>query len=337
MNMVDAPYSIWVNEADAHEFDLKDLGDRRYVHVATVGFNDGRKQTYGYDADIKVEDYDRQFREKLRKLNPPQRVRDFLDHHKVHFEGSGKDVAMFLDHFRYNILHQLEQHNATSPNTTVARDWYDKIMNNIHKQHQVTKAKYLSRAFDLALERDPVRPTRVQIRLDEIADILDIDAELAQRIRDELAQDGLVKRIGNYRMFLVEPEGRRAVERMHAEGTSTLPIIVQNHYSASGGSILQVTNASPHATQTANVGDVITELRSFTEELSARMPQLKTLIEPELYMEIQEDLDYIKRKLQVPTVSRPLLQTAKEELVKKLVALPLEVAKVVGLASMIPT
>jgi hypothetical protein len=128
-------------------------------------------------------------------------------------------------------------------------------MDRLHNQHQLTKAKFLSRAFELALEKDPAKPTRVQVTLEEMATLMDIDAATAQRIRDELAQDGLVKRIGNYPMFLIEPEGRRAVERMHTDGGSTLPTLMKNNYKASGGSILQVSTSSPNATRTGTGAD----------------------------------------------------------------------------------
>jgi hypothetical protein len=127
-------------------------------------------------------------------------------------------------------------------------------MDRLHKQHQLTKAKFLSRAIELALGKDPAKPTRVQVTLEEMATLLDIDAATARRIRDELAKDGSVKRIGNYPMLLIEPEGRRAVERMHTEGGSTLPTIV-NQYNASGGSILQVATSSPNATRTGTGAD----------------------------------------------------------------------------------
>jgi DNA-binding transcriptional regulator YhcF (GntR family) len=204
------------------------------------------------------------------------------------------------------VLHPLEALRVKSPHVAAAFDWFNKIMDSMHKQHQVTKAKFLSRAFELALEKDPVKPTRVQVTLEEMATLMDIDAATARRIRDELAQDGLLKRIGNYPMFLIEPEGRRAVERMHTEGGSTLPTIV-NQYNASGGSILQVATNSPHATQTANVGDQLAETRAFAERVTAKLDEIQQLITAERFVSLKADLEFLKEKLDEPKPRLPLI------------------------------
>jgi DNA-binding MarR family transcriptional regulator len=204
------------------------------------------------------------------------------------------------------VLHPLEALRVKTPQVAAAFVWFNKIMDRLHNQHQLTKAKFLSRAFERALEKEPAKPTRVQVTLEEMATLMDIDAATARRIRDELAQDGLVKRIGNYPMFLIEPEGRRAVERMHTEGGSTLPTIV-NQYNASGGSILQVATGSPHATQTANVGDKVAETRAFTERVTAKLDEIEQLIASEQFVSLKADLEFLKEKLDEPKPRLPLI------------------------------
>jgi hypothetical protein len=140
-----------------------------------------------------------------------------------------------------------------------------------------------------------------------MATLMDIDAATARRIRDELAQYGLVKRIGNYPMFLIEPEGRRAVERMHTEGSSTLRTIVQNNYNASGGSILQLATNSPNATQTANMGDQLAETRAFTERVTAKLEEFQQLISAEQFVNLKADMECLKAKLDEPQSSVPLI------------------------------
>jgi hypothetical protein len=90
-----------------------------------------------------------------------------------------------------------------SPQVAAAFDWFNKILERLHKQHQLTKAKFISRAFELALEKDPSKPPGYRVTLEEMAALKDIDAATARRIRDELAQDGSVKRFSNYPMFLI--------------------------------------------------------------------------------------------------------------------------------------
>lgn len=305
--MINTPYCVAPRGTDRHEFDLIDMGGRQSNFVMGLGQRDGSFKSITSTVNTTAEDYDKQFREKLRKVDPPQRVRAFLDHHLEHYQQANEDPAPFLDHLRYVVLHPLEAVRAKSPQVAAAFDWFNKIMDSMHKQHQVTKAKFLSRAFELALEKEAAKPTRVQITLEEMATLMDIDAATARRIRDELAQDGLVKRIGNYPMFLIEPEGRRAVERMHTDGGSTLPTIVQNNYNASGGSILQVANASPHATQTANVGDQIAETRAFTERVTAKLEEIQQLITAEQFVSLKADLEFLKDKLDEPKPRMPLI------------------------------
>lgn len=141
MNKTEVLYSIGSADATTNEFDLQDLGDRHYVHMATVGSYKGRtQQTFGYDADVKLEDYDKKFLKKLCNLRPPQRVRDLLEHHWAYFVGTGGDPIKFLDHFRYNVLHQLEERYSTLPNTAVARDWFNKNMDKINKRNKGDRA-----------------------------------------------------------------------------------------------------------------------------------------------------------------------------------------------------
>jgi len=327
--MIETPYRVAPKGTNEHEFDLLDMGPTQTNFIMGIGGGGRPFKSITSTVNTKAEDYDKQFREKLRKVDPPQRVRAFLNHHLEHYQQPHGDPAPFLDHLKYVVLHPLEAVRAKSPQVAAAFDWFNKIMDSMHKQHQVTKAKFLSRAFELALEKDPAKPTRVQVTIEEMATLMDIDAATARRIRDELAQDGLVKRIGNYPMFLIEPEGRRAVERMHTEGGSTLPTIV-NQYNASGGSILQVATGSPNATQTANVGDVIQEARTFIDQLSAALPEIQKVAPAEQYEEIKDELVFLKKKLDSAAPNKSVVKTIKDELVKRVVGLPFDVAKWFG-------
>ncbi len=62
--------------------------------------------------DTSAEDYEKQFREKLRKVDPHQRVRAFLDHHLEHYQQANGDLAPFLDHLKYAVLHILWRGSA---------------------------------------------------------------------------------------------------------------------------------------------------------------------------------------------------------------------------------
>lgn len=315
--MIETPYRVAPKGTAEHEFDLHDMGPTQTNFIMGIGGGGRPFKSITSTVNTTAEDYDKQFREKLRKVDPPQRVRAFLDHHLEHHQQANGDPAPFLDHLKYVVLHPLEAVRDKSPQVAAAFDWFNKIMDSMHKQHQVTKAKFLSRAFELALEKDPAKPTRVQVTLEEMATLMDIDAATAQRIRDELAQDGLVKRIGNYPMFLIEPEGRRAVERMHTQAGSTLPTIV-NQYNASGGSILQVANASPHATQTANVGDQLAETRAFAERVTAKLDEIQQLITAEQFVSLKADLEFLKEKLDEPKPRLPLIAQLAQGIISSL-------------------
>ncbi|MBX2978939.1 MAG: hypothetical protein KF905_06560 [Flavobacteriales bacterium] len=303
MSMVEVPYSIGADAANTHEFDLKDLGDRRYVHVASVGAYNGRKQTYGYHSDVKVEDYDRQFREKLRKLNPPQRVWDFLDYHKAHFEKTGQEVAVFLDHLKYNVLHQLVQHYATSPNTIVARDWFNKIMDNIHKRNAIERAEFLAAAYAYAIKQKPDSPTFQAVDHKFIKDELGFDEAKCKRLRDELDQDGLIKIVAGNKAFRILDAGRRALERAEADRAAS---ITYNSINANNSNV-QIQSNSPNATQTANVGNQLAETRAFAERVTAKLDEIQQLITAEQFVSLKADLEFLKEKLDEPKPRLPLI------------------------------
>jgi hypothetical protein len=330
MSMIETPYRVAPKGTNEHEFDLHDMGSTQTNFIMGIGGGGRPFKSITSTVNTTAEDYHKQFREKLRKVDPPQRVRAFLDHHLEHYQQANGNPAPFLDHLKYVVLHPLEAVRAKSPQVAAAFDWFNKIMDSMHKQHQVTKAKFLSRAFELALEKDPAKPTRVQVTLEEMATLMDIDAATARRIRDELAQDGLVNRIGNYPMFLIEPEGRRAVERMHTEGGSTLPTIVQNNYNASGGSVLQVATNSPHATQTASVGDEIQDARTFVQQLSTALPEIEKVAPADQFNEIKDELEFLRKKLDSTAPSKTVIKTINDELIKRVVGLPFDAAKWFG-------
>jgi hypothetical protein len=204
------------------------------------------------------------------------------------------------------VFHLLEQVRAKTPQVAAAFDWFNEIMDRLHKQYQLTKAKFLIRPMNWHCRRIPPSQ-RVQVPLEEMATLLDIHVATARCIRDELAQDGSVKRIGNYPKFLIEREGHRAVERKHTEGGSTLPTIVQNHYYALGGSILQVAANSPHATQTATVGDQLAETHAFAELVTAKLEEMLQLIDSEQFVSLKANLEFLKEKLGEPTPLLPLI------------------------------
>ncbi|MCB0770947.1 MAG: hypothetical protein KDC00_11140 [Flavobacteriales bacterium] len=301
--MVDVPYRIGSAGTPVHELDLRDLGNRKEVHMATVGSLQGEMRSYGFQADVKAEDYDRQFREKLRKLKPPQRVRDLLEHHHIFSVQRGGRPVEFLDHIRYNVIHQLEQHYANTPNTAVARDWYTKAMDKHHKQNLNDRARFLSAAYAYAVEQKPERPTLQAVHHTFLMEQLGFDAPKCERLRDELAQDGLVQVLAGGQAFRVLDTGRRALEQVEAERMAT---ITYNNINATNANV-QVQNHSPHATQTATLGDQLAEARAFAERVTAKLDEIEQLITAEQFVSLKADLEYLKAKLDEPVPRLPLI------------------------------
>lgn len=322
MSKIVVPYSVTSRGDQGHEFDLQDLGENHTRFIMSIN---GNRITS--TAKTTSEDYDKQFDDKLRKVEPPQRTHAFLDHHFEHYKQLYGDPTPFLDHLKYVVLHPLEQIRSKSPQVAAAFDWFNKIMDSMYKQHQVDKAKFLSRAFELALEKDPARPTKVQIQLDAMVALMDIDMATARGISDELTQDGLVKRFGSYPMFLIEPEGRRAVERMYTEHPATLPSIA---ISTGDGSPVVLQAYSPSATQTVNIGDEIQEARAFADQLSAALLEIQKVAPPDQFTEITDELEFLKKKLDSTTPPKTVIKTIKDELIKRVIGLPFDAAKWFG-------
>jgi hypothetical protein len=81
---------------------------------------------------------------------------------------------------------------------------------------------------------------------------------------------------------------------MHTNGGSTLPTNVENHYSALGGSILQVDTNSPNATETANVGDQLAGTSAFAERVTAKLEEIQQLITSEQFVSLKADLGVLE-------------------------------------------
>lgn len=66
-------------------------------------------------------------------------------------------------------------------------------------------------------------------------------------------------------------------------------------------------NASPHATQTANVGDKVAETRAFAERVTAKIDEIQQLITAEQFVSLKADLEFLKEKLDEPKPRLPLI------------------------------
>lgn len=308
--MKDAPYSIATAGTTGHEFDLRDLGATKTVFVGgIIGGNDTDYSHLHATHSVTREDYDEDFREKLIDVDPPQRVRDFLQHHLQHSITNLGGATVFLDHFQYVILHWLEQYKSKSPNTAAARAWFDKTMDNIHKQHRRERDYFLSEAFRIAHEHSPSNPLQVNLNPRELGKHLGFDEDTTTRIMNDLVDEKLVESGLGMHMLLIQPKGRRYLEQLHGDDDPRLnpPTVVNNNYNASGGSILQVATNSPNATQTANVGDQLAETRAFAERVTAKLDEIQQLITAEQFVSLKADLEFLKEKLDEPKPRLPLI------------------------------
>jgi len=308
--MNEAPYSIALAGSTGHEFDLRDLGATKSVFVGGLVI-DGRinKGDMFSTQTVTREDYDEDFREKLMEIDPPQRVRDFLQHHLQHSLTNLGGASVFLEHFEYVILHWLEQYKTKSPNTAAARAWFDKTMDNIHKQHRRERNYFLSEAYQQALKdapEDPLSVTRDPIKFGQG---IGFDEASTTRIMGELVDDVLVTSSIGMGMLMITAKGRRYLEQLHGDDDPRLnpPTIVNNSYNASGGSVLQVATGSPNATQTANVGDKLAETRAFAERVTAKLDEIQQLITAEQFVSLKADLEFLKEKLDEPKPRLPLI------------------------------
>jgi hypothetical protein len=324
MNAQDVPYSLAANKVAAHEFDLEDLGARMHVLVGIVGSRVmGTRKELGYDKTVTVADYDGQFRDKLLRLNPPQRVRDFLGYHLEYFVGQKGEASGFLEHFKYNVLHMLQQKFSTVPTAMVAKDWYDDAMNDMHKSNARDRRRFLAAAYAYASKAKPSTPLLEAVHHTFIMDELQFSEAKCKRLRSELVQDGLIEGLSGGR-FRVLGDGRRSLEGDKAQSGVEL--------SVSGGTNvnIQLQQNSPYASQTSHVGDEIHEARAFAQQLSAALPAIEQQAPPEEFAEIKADLETLKRKLDSSTPPKPMIKVVKEELVKRLMGLPFDALKLLG-------
>jgi|GEM_PF-6147458 len=310
MSVIDAPYSIAPEGADEHEFDLYNLGPTKPVFVGGImGGNDTDYSHMLATHTVDRKDYDEQFAKKLLEIDPPHRVHKFLDHHLQHSITALGSPSAFLDHFKYTILHPLEQHRAKSPHVAAASDWFNKTMDNIHKQHRRERNYFLSEAYQQALKDAPEDPLSVTRDPIGFGNSIGFDEATTTRIMVELVEDGLVMSSLGMGMLMVTAKGRRYLEQLHGDDDPRLnpPTIVQHNFTASGGSILQVATNSPHATQTANVGDKVAETRAFADRVTAKLDEIQQLITSEQFVSLKADLEFLKEKLDEPTPRLPLI------------------------------
>lgn len=331
--MNEAPYSLAPAGQDEGEFDLFNLGPTKSVFVGGIigGSNPDMSHLFTTHT-VDRKDYDEQFAEKMMKIDPPHRVHAFLDYHLQHSIEKLGGASVFLDHFKYTILHPLEQHRAKSPHVAAASDWFKKTMDNIHKQHRRERNYFLSEAYRVVYEHNPSGPLQVSLDPVEFGKSIGFDEAATTRIMHDLVDEGLVTSSLGMGMLMVTAKGRRYLEQLHGDDDPRLnpPTIVQNNYNASGGSILQVANASPHATQTANVGDVIQEARTFADQLSAALPEIQKVATPDQFTEITDELEFLKKKLDSTTPPKNVIKTIKDELIKRVIGLPFDAAKWFG-------
>ena len=332
MSKSEAPYSIAPAGTVGHEFDLRDLGATKSVFVGgIIGGNNPDTSHLFTTHSVTREDYDQDFREKLMDIDPPQRVRDFLQHHLQHSITNLGGASVFLEHFEYVILHWLEQYKSKSPNAAAARAWYDKTMNNIHKQHRRERDYFLSEAFRIAHEHSPSNPLQVNLNPRELGKHLGFDEDTTSRIMNDLVDEKLVESGLGMHMLLIQPKGRRYLEQLHGDDDPRRnPPTIVNQNNASGGSILQVATGSPNATQTANVGDVIQEARTFTDQLSAALPEIQKVAPADQFTEITDELEFLKKKLDSAAPNKSVVKTIKDELIKRVIGLPFDAAKWFG-------
>jgi hypothetical protein len=331
MRMIEAPYSIAPEGHEEGEFDLYNLGPTKSVFVGGIIGSEnfdagGMFSTHQVDR----KDYDELFAKKLLKIDPPHRVHAYLEHHLRHSIDKLGGASVFLDHFKYTILHPLEQHRAYSPHVAAASDWYNKTMDNIHKQHRRERNYFLSEAFRVAHEHSPSSPLQVSLDPVEFGKSIGFDEAATTRIMHDLVDEGLVTSSLGMGMLMVTGKGRRYLEQLHGDDDPRLnpPTIVNNTYNASGGSILQVATHSPHATQTANVGDQLAETRAFTERVTAKLDEIQQLITAEQFVSLKADLEFLKEKLDEPKPRLSLIAQLQQGIME---SLPSElVAFVVG-------
>jgi len=310
MSKNEAPYSIAPTGTTGHEFDLYDQGPTKTVFVGGIigGSNPDTSHLFATHS-VTREDYDVYFREKLMDIDPPQRVREFLQHHLQHSITALGGALVFLEHFEFVILHWLEQYKTKSPNTAAARAWFNKAMDNIRKQHRRERDYFLSEAFKIALEHSPSSPLQVNLNPRELGKHLGFDEAMTTRIMHDLVDEKLVESGLGMHMLLIQPKGRRYLEQLHGEDDPRVnpPTSVKNIYKVSGGSILQVANQSPNATQTANVGDQLDQARAFTDRVTAKLDEIQQLITSEQFVSLKGDLEFLKEKLNEPKPRLPLI------------------------------
>lgn len=314
------------------ELDLDDLGPSQFRGFASIfSYGDGRVEGGEVcTSHTTVQDYDETFIKKLLELKPPQRVRDYLQHHLEHSIQNLGGPSPFLDQFECVVLHNLEQHYKHVPATLVSRTWLDKTMVNIHKQQRRERNFFLSEAYKSAREYSPSSPLSVSINPRELGKSLGFDEGTTTRIMHDLVDDGYVTSSLGMFMLLVTANGRRYLEQLHGEDDPQANPPAINIHASHSATVLVQSN-SPNAAQSIGSLDVLAVVRNFTELLTVKLAMLETEVSSECAADIKADLDYIKRKLNEPEPSKSLLQTLKEELVKKLVCLPIDVVKSLGM------
>lgn len=330
--MNDAPYSIAPAGEEDGEFDLYNIGPTKSVFVGgIIGGDrfDARDLFTTHTVDRK--DYDEQFAKKLVEIDPPHRVHKFLDHHLQHSITNLGGAAVFLDHFKYTILHPLEQHRAKSPHVAAASDWYTKTMDNIHKQHRRERNYFLSEAFRVAHEHSPSSPLQVSLDPVEFGKSIGFDEATTTRNMIDLVDEGLVTSSLGMGMLMVTGKGRRYLEQLHGDDDPRVnPPTIINNITAGNNSTVQVANASANATQTANRGDEIQDARTFVQQLSTALPEIEKVAPADQFTEIKDELEFLKKKLDSTAPSKSVVKTIKDELIKRVVGLPFDAAKWFG-------
>lgn len=330
--MNDAPYSIAPAGEEEGEFDLYNIGPTKSVFVGgIIGGDrfDARDMFTTHTVDRK--DYDEQFAKKLVEIDPPHRVHKFLDHHLQHSITNLGGAWVFLDHFKYTILHPLEQHRAKSPHVAAASDWFKKTMDNIHKQHLRERNYFLSEAYRAALRDAPDDPLSVTRDPIEFGAGVGFDEATTTRIMIELVDEGLVTSSIGMDMLMVTGKGRRYLEQLHGDDDPRLnPPTIINNITAGNSSTVQVANSSAHATQTANRGDEIQDARTFVQQLSTALPEIEKVAPADQFNEIKDELEFLRKKLDSTTPSKTVIKTIKDELIKRVIGLPFDAAKWFG-------
>lgn len=326
------PYSVAI-DPDRDDFDLVDLGPTRFRGFATGFLYDDGHMEGGevLSSAVTVADYDEKFIAKLLELGPPQRARDMLQHHLDQSIRHHGNEMVFLDHFECVILYALEQHYQNLPVTKVCRTWFDKTMDNIHKQHRRERDHFLSKAYEQAVTDAPEDPLSVTRDPIDFGSSLGFDEATTTRIMLNLVDEGLVMSSLGLGMLMITAKGRRYLEQLHGDDDPRLnPPVIINNITADNSSTVQVANSSTHVKQTATRGDGIQEARMFADRLGMALPEIQKVAPAEQFAELKDELEFLKRKLDSPAPPRSVIKTIKDELLKRVIGLPFDAAKWLG-------